>query len=270
MAGSTLPFRSLMTLISLNIAAVFALRSSHSWTHSRAPWQAGLSLCVLLLARRRLGPFPRVTAPPPASSAAGRSAPARCRCQRPLDVLGDHVAACPRARRGVRPGLSDASDRMGLYTVILILSFLHCGRESQANTKPWVAGCSACSPNHTRSSDWISCRPSVATPASFQRAVLILATWRRSRAWCARRRTRCSAYLMRPASRTRTSMLMSGTRTFRTTCAHALLQTNSMLQQKSPGSKEVGRGTSLASGVTELVPASAAGARARSTRHGEP
>ena len=37
---------------------------------------------VLLLRRLRL-PLPL--------------APARCRCQRPLDVLGDHVAACPRS-----------------------------------------------------------------------------------------------------------------------------------------------------------------------------
>ena len=51
MAGSALLLEileSLMTLLSLNIAAVLALPSSHCWTHSRAHLQPGFSLYVLL------------------------------------------------------------------------------------------------------------------------------------------------------------------------------------------------------------------------------
>ena len=47
-AGSALPLDSLMTLLSVNLAAVLALPSSHSWTLSRAHLQPGFSRCVLL------------------------------------------------------------------------------------------------------------------------------------------------------------------------------------------------------------------------------
>ena len=96
-AGRALLPESLMTLLSLNIAAVLALPSSHCWTHSRAYLQPGFSLYILLfLSSPSTRPFSECYCSAASDFLCGW-APARCRCQRPLDVLGDHVAAWPRS-----------------------------------------------------------------------------------------------------------------------------------------------------------------------------
>ena len=48
---------------------------------------------------------------------------------------------------------------------------MNCGKPQgvPSNTNPRDVGSSFCSANHTRPSDWISCRPSGATPASVQK-----------------------------------------------------------------------------------------------------